>query len=59
MTPDQFREARKSFGLTQSAWAKALGLSLSHTKKIEGGGAVTPTIALLIQSYLTHGLKGE
>jgi predicted transcriptional regulator len=59
MTPEQFKTARKTFGFTQKEWSKALGLSLSHTKKIEGGGAVTPTIALLIQSYLTHGLKGE
>jgi predicted transcriptional regulator len=57
MTPEQFRATRKSFGLTQKEWGQALGLSLSHTKKIEGGGIVTPTVALLIQSYMTHGIQ--
>jgi predicted transcriptional regulator len=53
MTPTDFRAARKTLGLTQSAWASWLGISLSHCKALESGAAnVTPTVSILVRLYL-------
>jgi len=53
VTPADFRSARKSLGLTQPAWGRWLGLSLSHVKAIEGGAAnVTKTVEVLVTLYL-------
>jgi predicted transcriptional regulator len=53
VTPTDFRTARKTLGLTQSAWASWLGISLSHCKALESGAAnVTPTVSILVRLYL-------
>jgi DNA-binding XRE family transcriptional regulator len=57
MTSLQFREARLSFGLTQSAWGLCLGIGREHIAKIETGRApVSKTLALLVSAYKRHGL---
>jgi len=57
MTAADFRAARQSFGLTQSAWGLFLGIGREHVAKIETGKAVpSRTLVLLIEAYRRHGL---
>jgi transcriptional regulator with XRE-family HTH domain len=48
MTPADFTAARKRLGLTQAQFAVELGISTAHVARIEGGGTVTPTLAILV-----------
>lgn len=57
MTPNAFRAARKSFGLTQAGWGLMLGIGREHVAKLEAGTMpVSRTVALLVAMYLRHGL---
>ena len=59
MTPEQFRSARHSFGLTQQAWGLLLGIGREHVAKIEGGAPVSKTVAILVAMYLRYGLARD
>jgi predicted transcriptional regulator len=60
VTPDQFRAARKTFGLTQQAWGQALGIGREHVAKLEAGTMpVSRTVAILVELYLLHGLARD
>lgn len=57
MTAADFRAARLSFGLTQSAWGLFLGIGREHVAKIETGKAApSRTLVLLVEAYQRHGL---
>jgi DNA-binding XRE family transcriptional regulator len=57
MTNAEFRAARISFGLTQAAWGRMLGIGREYVAKIETGRVpVSSTIALLVEAYQRHGL---
>jgi DNA-binding transcriptional regulator YiaG len=57
MTPAQFRSARASFGLTQSAWGLLLGIGREHVAKLESGTKpVSATVAILVAMYQRHGI---
>ncbi len=57
MTAADFRAARRFFGLTQSAWGLFLGIGREHVAKIETDkAAASPTLVLLVEAYLRHGL---
>lgn len=56
MTPNQFREWRKSSALSQTAAAKFLGVSLATIKSWEAGRrTVPPTIDLLARALAALG----
>jgi len=60
MTPDAFRSARHSFGLTQAAWGLLLGIGREHVAKLEAGTMpVSRTVAILVELYLRHGLAQD
>jgi DNA-binding XRE family transcriptional regulator len=60
MTPEQFRAARKSFGLTQAAWGLLLGIGREHVAKLEAGTMpVSRTVAILVAMYLRYGLARD
>lgn len=53
MTPAEFRDARKTLGLTQSAWGLSLGIGREHVAKLEAGTApVSATLAILVRLLL-------
>ena len=56
MSPEQFRSARHSFGLTQQAWGLLLGIGREHVAKLEAGMPVSKTVAILVAMYLRYGL---
>jgi DNA-binding transcriptional regulator YiaG len=57
MFPADFRAARKSFGLTQAAWGRMLGIGREHVAKIETNKTpVSQTVALLVEMYQRHGV---
>lgn len=57
MTNAEFRAARISFGLTQAAWGRMLGIGREYVAKIETGRVpVSSTIALLVEAYQRHGI---
>jgi DNA-binding XRE family transcriptional regulator len=60
MTPEQFRSARHSFGLTQQAWGLLLGIGREHVAKLEAGTMpVSRTVAILVAMYLRYGLARD
>ena len=59
MTKESFIEARKSFGRTQAQWAECLGLTRSAIARIEAGGTITPTVEILISTYLERGMPAR
>jgi predicted transcriptional regulator len=59
MTPEQFRSARHSFGLTQQAWGLLLGIGREHVAKLEAGTPVSKTVAILVAMYLRYGLEAK
>jgi DNA-binding XRE family transcriptional regulator len=53
MTPDNFRSARKSLGLTQAQWAEWLGVKRNTIARIETGKReANPTMILLVRAYV-------
>lgn len=59
MTPDQFHEARRKLGFTQSQMAHALGMSrqASIADKEAGRKPITRADELLINAYLAGYLR--
>jgi plasmid maintenance system antidote protein VapI len=60
MTSEQFSKALKKLGLTVAAQrtAEALGIGRRHVQRIASGDAdVSPTLTLLVQMYLKHGIE--
>lgn len=55
MKPEEIREARKKLGLTQTEFAKVLGLQTNSTISLmeSGRSQITPTAVLLIEAYLS------
>lgn len=55
MKPEEIREARKKLGLTQTEFAKVLGLQThSGITNLEAGRShITGTAVLLIEAYLS------
>lgn len=53
MTPQQFKDARKSLGLTGSELAAVMGYGAqSRISEIENGKRVPPQAARLMQAYI-------
>jgi len=59
VTPEEFRRARQSLGLSVAEMAAALGIRSDAVRRMEmtsgkpTSRAVTPTMELLIHAYLT------
>ena len=57
MTPEQLKQARQQFGLTQAAMAKAMGIGTRKWERWEGGHSpVSPEGAKLVEMILKHGI---
>lgn len=53
MTPADFRQARKSLGLTQGQLAKLMGVDIRTVQKWEGGErGIDPPAVRLLRAYL-------
>lgn len=63
MTPDEYKQARHTLGLSQPEWLAATGISESNHKKYTGGFREVPaTTAYLIRALMMlsdAGLLGE
>lgn len=57
MTPDDLRAARKMLGLSQRAFAEALGAGRRTVEEWEAGKNTPPQMVRLAISALYHGLK--
>ena len=59
MTPSQFRAARKSLGLTQKGFAKALGMGRHGWQTIskweQDGGIIPGPAAMAVRCMVEHG----
>lgn len=60
MTAEEFRMARKLFGVTQEVWAEMIGVGREHVADIERGASpVMPTMAKLIWMLLKYELPNH
>ncbi len=61
MNTAQYLEALERLGLSPygKGTCKALGMSPRAIARMATGGTVTPTVAILLQMYLRHGLSGR
>ncbi len=61
MTTTEYLEALRKLGLSPygKGTCKALGMSPRAIARMAAGATITPTVAILLQMYLRHGLSGR
>ena len=64
MTPEQFKYARKSCGMSVEAWAHALGYEVKNPRQFISGletgqRNITPPVARLAEMYASFGVPDK